>query len=114
MSGPIDVKPVHQAFSWIADGVSDVHGAEFVALTLDVCHGVQTCLQLIHSTDMRTNSGAGDDDPPPIGSVEKDRLLLLATATMRMLGSQAEERVESINAQVWKSRQAEKVGDHAQ
>jgi hypothetical protein len=110
VSGPVDVKPLHQAFSWIADGAPDVHGAEFVALTLDVCHGVQTCLQLIHSTDLRTNSGVGDEDPPPIGSVEKERLLLLATAAMRMLGNQAEERVEAINAQAWESRQVEKGG----
>jgi hypothetical protein len=108
MSSAADVKPLHQAFSWIADGAADVNGAEFVALTMDVCRGVQICLQLIHSTDMRTDSGAGDDDPPPIGTVEKERLLLMATAAMGMLGKQADDRIESINAQVYKSRQAEK------
>lgn len=107
MSRPADVKPLHQAFSWINDDVLD-DGAEFVALTMDVCRGVEICLQLIHSTDMRTDSGAGDEDPPPLGTVEKERLLLLATAAMDMLGKQADDRIESINAQVHKSRQVEK------
>lgn len=71
---------------------------------MDVCHGVQTCLQLIRSTDIRTSSGAGEEDPPILGGVNKERLLLLATAAMRMLGDQAEERVEALNNQAWKAR----------
>lgn len=97
-------KPMYEAFSWLDKDVANVHSAEFVALTMDVCHGVQTCLQLIHSTDLCTNSGAGEEDPPILGGVDKERLLMLATAAMRMLGDQAEERVESINKQAWKAR----------
>lgn len=97
-------RPIHEAFSWLDKDVADLHSAEFVALTMDVCHGVQACLQLIHSTDLRTNSGAGEEDPPILGGVDKERLLLLATAAMRMLGDQAEDRVESINKQAWEAR----------
>lgn len=97
-------QPIHEAFSWLDNGAADVHGAEFVALTMDVCHGVQTCLELIHATDLRTNSGAGEEDPPILGGVDKERLLLLATAAMRMLGGQAEERVEAFNKQAWDAR----------
>jgi hypothetical protein len=93
-------RPLHEAFSWVEKGVVDVHGADFAALTLNVCHGVQTCLELMHKTDISVNSGAGDEDPPILGTIDKERLLLLATAAVRMLGDRAEERVESLNKQV--------------
>ncbi len=98
MSGQ-PVRPLHQAFSWVDDGVADVHSAEFAALTMNVCHGVQTCLELVHKTDISVLSGAGDEDPPVLGSIDKERLVLLATAAVRMLGDRAEKRVDSMNKQ---------------
>ena len=83
-AAPGPAKPIHQAFSWVEKGVADVDGAEFAALTMDVCHGIQTCLQLIHVTDISISSGAGDEDPPILGTVDKERLLLLALPTRRM------------------------------
>jgi hypothetical protein len=52
---------------------------------MDVCRGIETCLQL-HVTDISVNSGACDEDPPMLGTVDKERLLLLAQAAARMLG----------------------------
>lgn len=105
MSRPGEVHPLHEPFSWV-DGPDKDGAATFAALTMDVCQGVHTCLQLIHSTDLCTNSGAGDEDPPVLGSVDKERLLLLATAAMRMLGDRADDRVESFNSQVRKAARA--------
>jgi len=95
--------PLHQAFSWIENGVADVHGAEFAALAMDVCHGIQTCLELMHVTDISVSSTAGDEAPPVLGPVDKERILLLATAAVRMLGDRAEERVGSMNKQARKA-----------
>lgn len=97
-------RAIHQAFSWVEPGVTDVAGADFAALTMDVCRGIETCLQLIHVTDISVNSGAGDEDPPILGTVEKERLLLLAQASARMLGDRADKRVDEMNKQVRKPR----------
>lgn len=104
---PGEVRPRHEPFSWV-DGPDKDGAATFAALTMDVCQGVHTCLQLIHSTDLCTNSGAGDEDPPVLGSVDKERLLLLATAAMRMLGDRGYDRVESLNS---RARKAARKGD---
>jgi hypothetical protein len=95
---PVEVPPIHQPFSWVGHIPND-HNANFAALTLNVCQGVQTCLELIHSTDLAISSGAGDENPPILGVEDKERLLLLSTATMRMLGRQAEEHIAHLGEQ---------------
>lgn len=97
-------RAIHQAFSWVEQGVADVESADFAALTMDVCRGIETCLQLIHVTDISVNSGADDEDPPILGTVDKERLLLLAQASARMLGDRADKRVDEMNKQVRKAR----------
>jgi hypothetical protein len=82
-----------------------VDGAEFAALTMDVCHGIQTCLQLMHVTDISISSGAGDEDPPILDTVDKERLLLLAQAAVHMLGDRANMRVDDMNKQLAKAAQ---------
>lgn len=89
--------PIHQPFSWVPDP-SDREG-EFVALTLDVCNGLQTCLQLIHSTDMAIVAG---DESPILDSVDRGNLFLLATAAARMLSVRAYQRVDWLNEQAQK------------
>lgn len=98
------VPPLHKAFSWVEKGVADVGSADFAALTMDVCRGIETCLELMHVTDISVNSGAGDEDPPILGTVDKERLLLLARAAARMLGDRADKRVDDMNKQVRKTR----------
>jgi len=95
-------RPLHKAFSWVEKGVADVDGAEFAALTMDVCRGIQTCLELMHATDMSVNTGG--DDQPILGTVDKERLLLLAQAAAHMLGEHADKRVDEMNKQVRKAR----------
>lgn len=104
-SGAGAVPPLHKAFSWVEKGVADVGGADFAALTMDVCRGIETCLELIHVTDISVNSGAGDEDPPILGTVDKERLLLLAQAAVRMLGERADKRVDDMNKQAHKAAQ---------
>lgn len=90
---PVDAAPIHQPFSWVGHIPND-RNADFAALTLDVCQGVQTCLQLIHCSDLAIAAGGGDESPPLLGIGDRERLLLLSTATMRMLSLQAEGQIE--------------------
>lgn len=91
-------RPIYQAVSWVHCQDED-GGAAFAALTLDVCNGVQTCLQLIHSTHISNDPAAGDEEQPILGAVDKGRLLLLAQASAKMLADLAMARVEGLNAQ---------------
>ncbi len=100
-------RPLHEAFSWVEKGVADEPGADFAALTMNVCRGVETCLQLLHSTDLAIHAqGWGDDCSPVLGRIDKERITLLATAAVQMLGDRAEARVDDANDRARKAAQA--------
>ncbi len=100
-------RPLHEPFSWL-ESSSPSADAEFAALTLNVCRGLETCLQMIHSTDLELHHHDwGNDDAKPILSrVDKERLMLLATAAVQMLGQQADTRIEVANGEARKAAQA--------
>lgn len=106
---PVEAAPIHQPFSWVGH-IPDSRGANFAALTLDVCQGVQTCLELIHSSDLAVAAGGGDESPPVLGFADRERLLLLSTATMRMLGLQAEGHIGYLGDKARKAAAAQKGG----
>ena len=102
-AAPEKVEPIHQPPSWVEAFAKDDDNAHFAALTLDVCNGVKTCMQLIHSTDLAVNSGAGGEDPPILGVLDKEHLVLLASAAVRMLGDRAFAQVGKLNDRARKS-----------
>ena len=110
LPGPKDVPALHQPFSWVhvpAPGLD----AHFAALTLNVCRGVETCLQLMHSTDLAMHAREWEEDETPVLSrIDKEKLMLLATAAMQMLGDRAERRVHDANE---KAHQAVQAGGQA-
>jgi hypothetical protein len=95
--------PIHQAFSWLEEAAADSQDAQFAALSLDVCHGLQTCLSLVYGADQSSGPDADADVPPILGTADKERLLLLAGAAVRMLGDRAFERVEKLKDQAAKA-----------
>jgi len=94
-------QPAHEPFSWLNEGLTNDPQAQFVALTMDVCNGMQTCLQLLHSDLLTRNNNQwaapGDAEAPLLDQAAGERLLLLATAAARMLSERAEERIEALN-----------------
>lgn len=105
-AGPKPVPPFHQPFSWVHVPAPALD-ADFAALTLNVCRGVETCLQLIHSTDLAMHAQEWEEDETPVlGRSDKERLMLLATAAVQMLGDRAECRVEDANDRARKAAQA--------
>ena len=95
--------PAHQAFSWLEGAAADSQDAQFAALALDVCHGLQTCLGLVHAADQSSAPDANAEHPLILGAVDRERLLLLAGAAVRMLGDRAAGRVEKLNDQAAKA-----------
>ena len=99
-----NIRPAHQPFSWVPHALHGDLDAHLAALTFDVCNGVQTCLQLIHSTDMDMSArSSGSDVQPLLNTVDKEQLLLLATAAVKMLGKQAFERADYLDDQARKA-----------
>lgn len=98
-------RPLHEPFSWL-ESPEPSADADFAAVALNVCRGVETCLQMIHSTDLELHhrDWGNDDAKPILGRVDKERLMLLATAAVQMLGQQADARINAANEQAPKVR----------
>ncbi|MVW64539.1 hypothetical protein GPY61_31965 [Massilia sp. NEAU-DD11] len=92
--------PTHRPFSRLDPGATS-RGAVFIESVADMCAGLQTCLQLVHSTDLAVQARAMDDDEPApsLGVVDRERLLRLAIAVTGALASGAQQEIEWINAQ---------------
>lgn len=65
---------LHQPFSWLPREYKTDESAQFYALTMDVCQGIQTCIDLAHFSTMDRDS----DTTPMLNIVDTDRLFRLA------------------------------------
>lgn len=96
------INAVHQPFSWLADEAKDLPMADFVSLTMDVCDGIHSCLQIIHVSDLERSSNA-DLDPeeakvPAVNANDAGKLLRLCIATTRLLRDHTAHKIDWINA----------------
>ncbi len=91
-------EPLHKPFSWLADGVKNDRRAQFAAMTLDICQGVETCLELVHTSSLERHQ-----ESPMMGAGDTDRLLRMAMASIRLLGESAEADIEFLNDSQWRA-----------
>jgi len=84
-------KATHKPFSWLADDLKHDQRAQFAATTMDICQGVETCLELVHTSSLERDSG------PTLNPNDTDRLLRMAMASIRLLGESAEADIEFLN-----------------
>ena len=92
---------VHQPFSWLGDDVKDHPLADFVALTMDICSGVQTCMEIVHLSDL-VRSENEDLEPeqaelPAVNAYDAGKLMRLAIVTTRLLREYAARQIDLIN-----------------
>ncbi|MDY7547593.1 hypothetical protein QN360_18605 [Glaciimonas sp. CA11.2] len=97
MSKPIppsssDSEAFHQPFSWLPHEYQNDRAAQFYALTVDVCRGVQTCIDLVHLS----NADRGTSDAPTLTVLATERLLRLALTSSQMLAENAERRIDRL------------------
>lgn len=85
--------PLHTPFSWLHPSLVAEQHAEFVALTRDVCHGARLCQQIA----FQDRIDAACEGLPLMSSNDQDRLALLATRSLEMLGQMAEAEIERLN-----------------
>lgn len=105
-----EAKPLHKAFSWLHTDTRP-RSSSFIESVVDMCAGLQTCLQLVHSTDLALHARSMDDDEamPVLGTADRERLLRLAIAVTGALSESAHQEIEWINERAPK-RVEEKEG----
>ncbi|HWX01530.1 hypothetical protein [Collimonas sp.] len=98
------IKAGHQPFSWLAEELRIDAAMQFLAHTLDMAQGMQTCLGLIHASNQAREEG-DPACPPTLNVADTECLTRLAMSAAGMLAEQAERRIEVLN-----QRQAERLG----
>jgi hypothetical protein len=92
---------LHQPFSWLAPHCEHDEGAQFIGLTLDICQGLQVCLDLVHSDDMirsiNADADPGEEVPHTLSSGEVQQLLRMAKGVAGLLAEEAEKRIRWMN-----------------
>ena len=98
---PNRARPFHQPFSWIDDAARTYPAAEFFALTVDVCNGICTCLEIIEASDPECRCDAEPDDDeaelPMVSAYHAGILRRLSIVSARLLREHAELRIAWIN-----------------
>lgn len=89
---PAQPKALHQAFSWLPESLKGDRQAEFLAMTQTICAGVATCLELVQQNELARDNGRA----PLLGIQASEKLLMLATASAKMLANNAEEHIDFI------------------
>ena len=93
---------VHKPFSWLRDDVKNHPMADFVALTVDVCDGIKTCLEIIHVSNLERSSNAELDpeeaELPAVNAHDATNLLRFSIASVKLLRGVAAEKIDMINA----------------
>lgn len=115
MSGRNDsaagAQPLHKAFSWLHTETCP-RSSSFIESVADMCAGLQTCLQLVHSTDLALHARSMDDDEamPVLGAVDRERLLRLAIAVTGTLADGAHQEIDWINERTLKHTEGKEGG----
>lgn len=94
-----ETRPAHKPFSWLHTEHRS-RSDNFIESVTDMCAGLQTCLQLVHSIDMALHARTwGEDEVPVLGRTDKERLLRMAIAVTGALADSAHHEIEWINEQ---------------
>ncbi|MDB5911193.1 MAG: hypothetical protein JWP34_5310 [Massilia sp.] len=92
----------HTPFSWLHFGAEDDRSAQFAALAVDVCSGVDLCLEILHADHMvrlnNQDADPGEEERPAFSPSDGERLLRLAMVSTRLLAEAAMAATERANA----------------
>ena len=101
-SVPHSPAPTHQRFRWVDGPAQDSSYGVFLEMTYDLAAGINTCLEIIHSSDLQreANQAADEDEvaAPAVGAFDAEKLLRLSIASSALLTREAMRRIEVENA----------------
>ncbi|QRX82634.1 hypothetical protein [Glaciimonas sp. PAMC28666] len=87
-----DQEAFHTAFSWLPlDHQTEQH-AEFYGRTVDICRGIQTCLEVAHFSTL----DRGTDAMPALNTIDTERLVRLALTSSQMLAEIAARNIDEL------------------
>ena len=89
-------KADHKPFSWLAAELHMNTSAQFMATTLDISRGIQTCLSLVCASDLAREQ-RDDSCPPPLNVADTENLARMAMAAAGMLSERAEGYIDVLN-----------------
>lgn len=89
-------KAKHQSYSWLVEDLHMNGSAQFMAITLDISLGIQTCLSLIHASDLAREQ-RDDAASPPLNVADTESLTRMAMAAARMLSERAQGHIDVLN-----------------
>ncbi|MGZ9712495.1 hypothetical protein ACXX82_17000 [Glaciimonas sp. GNP009] len=87
------IESFHKSFSWLTPTLKGDREAEFYALTLDICQGIKTCINLAHLS----NTDRDDNTMPTLDILDTETLLRLALSSSHLLSELAARRIDALN-----------------
>lgn len=88
-----ETEAFHKSFSWVRSQHRGDKHAQFYALTVDVCQGIATSIDLAHFSNTDRDNGT----MPTLDIKDTEHLLRLALASSYMLAEMAAARIDKIN-----------------
>ncbi|MDY7548486.1 hypothetical protein QN360_16080 [Glaciimonas sp. CA11.2] len=88
-----EIEAFHKSFSWLLPQHRGDRHAQFYALTVDVCQGIKTCIDLAHFSNTDRDNGT----MPTLDIMDTEHLLRLAISSSHMLAEMAAGRIDRIN-----------------
>ncbi|QRX82069.1 hypothetical protein [Glaciimonas sp. PAMC28666] len=82
----------HQAFSWLPSDHQTDKPAQFYGRTVDICRGIQTCLEIVHFSTL----DRGTDATPALNIIDTERLVRLALTSSQMLAENAATNIDEL------------------
>lgn len=99
---------IHRPFSWLHASIEGDAHADFLALTKTITGGVALCLQLAQGS----NVDRATETLPILSISDAESLLLLATASIKLLEKSATDAIDDMNARAMKDAAALKGESH--
>lgn len=94
-------KAFHKPFSFLRDSLRDERQAKFAETTFNICQGISTCLELVHSSDLERHhnmdASPGEESVPVLDPADTERLLAFAREAAQLLADRAERHIGLLN-----------------
>jgi hypothetical protein len=88
-----ELRAIYQPFTFLHDGIRHNAEAMFAEKTMDIYQGINTCMGLIHSSELERSNGTA----PILDAIATDRLLRFVMTSADMLTGDAEAIIDHMN-----------------
>ncbi|MFC5473534.1 hypothetical protein [Paraherbaspirillum soli] len=97
-------KASHHPFSWLVEELDLDKSAQLLALTRDFSHGIETCLKLVHASNLAREHD-NVDCPPTLDIADSERLLRFSMEAAGVMAMLVGEQIDCLNQQQLDARE---------